>query len=127
MTTLFICRYIALLIVFYSALEPTLFFFFFQAEDGIRDDLVTGVQTCALPIFFEAQNLTFLSRNQPTQYGCDLRGDVTSHFDCQSRDTRPTKDRPASTGDTRLNIITRLDDRRQRCSVTFFVGGTPGD
>src|SRR5258708_30980663 len=26
-------------------------FFFFQAEDGIRDDLVTGVQTCALPIF----------------------------------------------------------------------------
>src|SRR3990170_1540324 len=27
-----------------------IFFFFFQAEDGIRDDLVTGVQTCALPI-----------------------------------------------------------------------------
>src|SRR5207244_7773862 len=27
------------------------YFFFFQAEDGIRDDLVTGVQTCALPIF----------------------------------------------------------------------------
>ena len=26
------------------------FFFFFQAEDGIRDRLVTGVQTCALPI-----------------------------------------------------------------------------
>src|SRR6266536_2233268 len=28
-----------------------IFFFFFQAEDGIRDPLVTGVQTCALPIF----------------------------------------------------------------------------
>src|SRR5437667_2979746 len=27
------------------------FFFFFQAEDGIRDRDVTGVQTCALPIF----------------------------------------------------------------------------
>src|SRR5258708_32831193 len=27
-----------------------MYFFFFQAEDGIRDDLVTGVQTCALPI-----------------------------------------------------------------------------
>src|SRR5256886_8573636 len=26
------------------------FFFFFQAEDGIRDLTVTGVQTCALPI-----------------------------------------------------------------------------
>src|SRR2546430_7627391 len=30
-----------------------LFFFFFQAEDGIRDLTVTGVQTCALPISFE--------------------------------------------------------------------------
>src|SRR5260370_26703050 len=29
----------------------TFFFFFFQAEDGIRDSSVTGVQTCALPIF----------------------------------------------------------------------------
>src|SRR5229473_5916910 len=28
-----------------------LLFFFFQAEDGIRDKLVTGVQTCALPIW----------------------------------------------------------------------------
>src|SRR2546430_4521300 len=33
------------------------FFFFFQAEDGIRDLTVTGVQTCALPIYgiFTAQ------------------------------------------------------------------------
>src|SRR5687767_15779106 len=30
-------------------------FFFFQAEDGIRDKLVTGVQTCALPIFAAAR------------------------------------------------------------------------
>src|SRR2546425_3585965 len=28
-----------------------MYFFFFQAEDGIRDKLVTGVQTCALPIY----------------------------------------------------------------------------
>src|SRR6266481_3100672 len=27
-----------------------IYFFFFQAEDGIRDGTVTGVQTCALPI-----------------------------------------------------------------------------
>src|SRR5256885_2432184 len=31
--------------------KHVLFFFFFQAEDGIRDYKVTGVQTCALPIF----------------------------------------------------------------------------
>src|SRR6266850_4051716 len=30
-----------------------LFYFFFQAEDGIRDYKVTGVQTCALPISVE--------------------------------------------------------------------------
>src|SRR5438034_8138304 len=29
-----------------------MYFFFFQAEDGIRDHCVTGVQTCALPISF---------------------------------------------------------------------------
>src|SRR5258708_29858054 len=29
--------------------------FFFQAEEGIRDDLVTGVQTCALPICVSAR------------------------------------------------------------------------
>src|SRR5260221_6733029 len=32
--------------------ECAVFCFFFQAEDGIRDHCVTGVQTCALPIFF---------------------------------------------------------------------------
>src|SRR5689334_23871766 len=31
------------------------FFFFFQAEDGIRDGTVTGVQTCALPIWLPAE------------------------------------------------------------------------
>src|SRR6476661_3585238 len=31
-------------------MKGLLFFFFFQAEDGIRDSSVTGVQTCALPI-----------------------------------------------------------------------------
>src|SRR5690606_40760088 len=38
----------------------TCFFFFFQAEDGIRDFHVTGVQTCALPICASPANLQFL-------------------------------------------------------------------
>src|SRR5256885_3131795 len=33
-----------------SASRASMFYFFFQAEDGIRDYKVTGVQTCALPI-----------------------------------------------------------------------------
>src|SRR2546426_4313526 len=38
-----------------------LLFFFFQAEDGIRDYKVTGVQTCALPIFGAGDLLWFHS------------------------------------------------------------------
>src|SRR5256885_6489670 len=34
-----------------------MFFFFFQAEDGIRDYKVTGVQTCALPIYTPASSV----------------------------------------------------------------------
>src|SRR6266478_9300346 len=36
-------------------LACSLYFFFFQAEDGIRDLTVTGVQTCALPILASFQ------------------------------------------------------------------------
>src|SRR4029079_17409181 len=36
-----------------------IWFFFFQAEDGIRDKLVTGVQTCALPIWGRASFTRF--------------------------------------------------------------------
>src|SRR2546429_1743053 len=42
-----------------------LFFFFFQAEDGIRDVAVTGVQTCALPIYI------FLWGEDPQKGGYD--------------------------------------------------------
>src|SRR2546427_2168409 len=45
------------------------FFFFFQAEDGIRDLTVTGVQTCALPISLtllnELSNCLSLERRTP--------------------------------------------------------------
>src|SRR5256885_7275762 len=44
------------------------FFFFFQAEDGIRDYKVTGVQTCALPIS-----------------GGFVSGDIESLFNWESR------------------------------------------
>src|SRR5260221_9948877 len=46
--------------VFVSFLYYTIvsfFFFFFQAEDGIRDHCVTGVQTCALPICMQVLQL----------------------------------------------------------------------
>src|SRR5215510_15774668 len=47
-----------------------IFFFFFQAEDGIRDGHVTGVQTCALPIL----PLTGHAQTKPSAQGPDITG-----------------------------------------------------
>src|SRR5258708_22233869 len=53
-------------------------FFFFQAEDGIGDDLVTGVQTCALPIYHPqltpASGIFGLSAEGYTDLGNGLTG-----------------------------------------------------
>src|SRR2546430_6212851 len=46
--------------------------FFFQAEDGIRDLTVTGVQTCALPISFTDEGVTFTGRS-PAEVARTLR------------------------------------------------------
>src|SRR2546425_6945500 len=53
--------------------EHTLYFyFFFQAEDGIRDKLVTGVQTCAIPIWVAGTiKKTSSVRRRPTRRSSD--------------------------------------------------------
>src|SRR5205807_9013809 len=50
------------------------FFFFFQAEDGIRDYKVTGVQTCALPILPGAVSGSTLVDASSTLYGFEVNG-----------------------------------------------------
>src|SRR5207253_5075662 len=61
--------------------------FFFQAEDGIRDGHVTGVQTCALPIFYRsttsvvalcASTLTISRPSRFARTSCAARGHVPS-------------------------------------------------
>src|SRR5215510_12440738 len=47
--------------------------FFFQAEDGIRDGHVTGVQTCALPICFRARRSSRRSPPASTATRCSTR------------------------------------------------------
>src|SRR5207253_7465592 len=48
------------------SLLKMLVFFFFQAEDGIRDGHVTGVQTCALPICASPSRCTRPELLEPT-------------------------------------------------------------
>src|SRR2546426_1738800 len=62
------------------------FFFFFQAEDGIRDYKVTGVQTCALPIseprqrigerLRHARAVGLLAEKQAVQVGVEEAGEA---------------------------------------------------
>src|SRR6478609_11454912 len=65
------------------------FFFFFQAEDGIRDKLVTGVQTCALPI---STGTTVVAIDGPLMVVARVEGGVLSRSEerrvgkeCRSR------------------------------------------
>src|SRR5690606_40614919 len=52
------------------------FFFFFQAEDGIRDFHVTGVQTCALPISDDNADLRATARELGREYVIKVKGTV---------------------------------------------------
>src|SRR5688572_32888489 len=50
-------------------------FFFFQAEDGIRDLTVTGVQTCALPICPRRRGHVSRTQSKTLKHGKDRAGD----------------------------------------------------
>src|SRR5256884_3195673 len=82
-------------------------FFFFQAEDGIRDVAVTGVQTCALPI-------SGLSGMPDSGH----RSSATTRASCASSSARPTsrtmRARPA---------ISLADSIFQTASMTRWVSG----
>src|SRR5438874_12399784 len=54
------------------------FFFFFQAEDGIRDLYVTGVQTCALPIWPWAKTATASPSFTPPRSAAEKPVDMMS-------------------------------------------------
>src|SRR5260370_32149669 len=77
-------------------------FFFFQAEDGIRDSSVTGVQTCALPICFGGSVALELARG-----GADLKAVVSFHGVLATRT-------PAVSGAVKASVLvcTGADDPR---------------
>src|SRR5207244_8110117 len=84
-----------LYVCFYHFLCVLFFFFFFQAEDGIRDDLVTGVQTCALPI-------SLIRSTAATPVPPDGRiSRTTLRIRSPARYPRPNRRRPLSTGAAR--------------------------
>src|SRR5690606_40190978 len=92
------------------------FFFFFQAEDGIRDFHVTGVQTCALPIWSHAEQGRAPRRRQQGPRLRDRRGRerrlrlALRHVG--ARHARAGEDRPV-----RRHVRRRSEERRVGKSV----------
>src|SRR2546426_9030111 len=79
-------------------------YFFFQAEDGIRDYKVTGVQTCALPIFrVSGRCALVLHRAEVTEGGMPA-ATVVEGFDV-------VEDRIAGLAATDV-VVSRSEERR---------------
>src|SRR5713226_10222693 len=91
--------------------------FFFQAEDGIRDGRVTGVQTCALPISlrgtFSAFNSTFTLTEGRATFA-EIRG-TTPYVDARA--------------ETTIQVVTLIGSDRRIDPVRVFVHvyGTPDE
>src|SRR5688500_19815785 len=104
--------------------------FFFQAEDGIRDYKVTGVQTCALPISTEVGAEAYLrSRGFMAMLGVtngEIRGQVR-----QPNDRAPTYlakagfDRQLNE-DLRVRLTGSLYQTRKSISNTIYSGDRAG-
>src|SRR5207244_7783446 len=100
-----------------------------QAEDGIRDDLVTGVQTCALPIC-RPRGRTLGEAGRERGF---FRGDPWSGAGCGSRPRAaggvlgaPRRRRPARGADggpVRDVLASRSEERRVGERVGVVVGG----
>src|SRR5439155_14584777 len=111
------------------------FFFFFQAEDGIRDGHVTGVQTCALPIsltdkyghdafrYFLMREMTFgldadfseeaLVGRLNADLANDL-GNLVSRATTLLAKAEPTDNPQLAVLEAEREVRTRADDARQR-------------
>src|SRR5579859_8219491 len=105
-------------------------FCFFQAEDGIRDLTVTGVQTCALPILRHLASKNNYARIDDMHHICQGYRQVLVHIlrdapgyrvtrGCQaeylfSSDTLGSRSRNAANSALRLRIFDRQADHRAR-------------
>src|SRR4029077_21294441 len=95
--------------------------FFFQAEDGIRDSSVTGVQTCALPISATLGLLIVTSvvvpLASPYSYGAQRSEERRVGKECRSRwspyhlkkeqKTRGSRERAGTVGMCEMNELAR--------------------
>src|SRR5206468_7494130 len=89
------------------------FIFFFQAEDGIRDLIVTGVQTCALPIWpsFKTLNGIDVLVKQKFAPLKGLRVGLITNHTGHDRERNPTIDLLKNAPEVEL-VALRSEERR---------------
>src|SRR5256885_13275721 len=84
------------------------YIFFFQAEDGIRDYKVTGVQTCALPILiYEAKGL---SPEAARKIAAEVMADAAHALDTLAREELGIN--PQELGGSAWEAASRSEERR---------------
>src|SRR6266498_2617606 len=102
-------------------------FFFFQAEDGIRDADVTGVQTCALPIFSPGEQMMYANAEQLRRAGYDEEV-VRRALDLRSRFEVSVPGRPVNEEQLKADLLAGLETAPQVEGVAydlFVVAGAP--
>src|SRR5437867_5387650 len=101
--------------------------FFFQAEDDIRDRTVTGVQTCALPIFYgpnKTGKSTLMAFIRSMLFGFEKRGNPKRYDPVNGGSHGGWLD--LVVGDTHLRLV-RKPGRHVRGTVTLYAGNETGD
>src|SRR2546429_1478883 len=102
-------------------------FFFFQAEDGIRDVAVTGVQTCALPISAHLPKTSAVVSSRPAATSSSMVLDRVSNRSVSSRSARISRvasiDSRSFTRESRKSLSTRYFGgwRRFSTNTTRFA------
>src|SRR2546430_13745366 len=93
-----------------AAIMQSFVFFFFQAEDGIRDLTVTGVQTCALPISSRTSGPGPQSASEPVSNDCckSTRGSCTAPSAASARAARTRSEEHTSELQSQSNLVCRL-------------------
>src|SRR5688572_32809809 len=96
------------------------FFFFFQAEDGIRDLTVTGVQTCALPISrgrSRSRSARRSSRRGPERRGRDRHRRPPARATERSEERRVGKECRSRWSPYHEKKKKRREQLRERCTL----------
>src|SRR5580700_6211940 len=101
-------------------------FFFFQAEDGIRDLYVTGVQTCALPICDQADpaaNFALSQDGKRVPHGMNFGGEAESSGVEITQQTVAQRCLALDQIFYVTHVQLRLRNRRQHAQIIEPVGG----